>query len=66
MDAEQLYMGIALFCAWPVFFVYMAFFYTYQERRPRLIGILLSTLIWAGVWPVVLAIAAYKKVRTKQ
>jgi len=58
---EQVYMSSVLFAFWPIFFIYLYFFYEWVDRRPRILGVVLGALIWAMVWPVTLAVAAYRK-----
>ena len=58
---EQVYMSSVVFGFWPIFFIYLYFFYEWVDRRPRILGVVLGALIWAMVWPVTLAVAAYRK-----
>ena len=58
---EQMYMVSVIFVFWPVFFVYMYFFYEWEYRRLNFTLMVVGAFTWAMIWPVVLAVAAFKK-----
>ena len=58
---EQMYMVSVIFVFWPVFFVYMYFFYEWENRRLNFTLMVVGAFTWAMIWPVVLAVAAFKK-----
>ena len=58
---ENIYMALVIFVFWPLFFVYLYFFYNWKDRRLKFFGIVMGALIWSMVWPLTLSVAAYKK-----
>ena len=58
---EQMYMVSVIFVFWPLFFVYMYFFYEWEYRRLNFTLMVVGAFTWAMIWPVVLAVAAFKK-----
>ena len=62
---EQIYQFLALFVFSPIFFVYLYFFYEWKDRRLNLILIAVGSVLWAMVWPIVLGIVAYKKLKNR-
>jgi len=63
---EQIYMSLVLFLFWPLFFIYLYFLYEWTDRRPKTFGIIMGALIWAMVWPVTLAVSAYKRYKKQR
>ena len=60
---EQAYHFSVLYIFSPIFFVYLYFIYDFGDLRPSLTQIALSSVVWAIVWPIVIAIAIHRKLK---
>lgn len=58
---EQIYMASVIFVFWPIFFIYLYFFYEWVDRKLNFFGTLLGALIWAFVWPMAIGVFLYKR-----
>lgn len=57
---DQIYMTSVVIVFWPLFFIYLLFFYQWVDRRPNIFVTLVGALIWALVWPLAIGVGIYK------